>query len=130
MSQVSFFHTSKFGAVKQKLAPAATIALKRDGNDFVYGVTICSKYDNFSKKEGRERALARAEQEFRRTRIPESLLSHEGKELTANQVDRIFLVQLGQSVTKQHKKWKKKITKFNLGAKVVPMTPEIGRAHV
>jgi hypothetical protein len=124
MSEVFIFHTTKLRAVKLKLAPAATIALKRDGNDFVYGVTLCSKSNNFSKKSGREIAIGRMNQEFRRTPIPQDFLDHE-KEIGPKVMCRIFTVQLGQSITRKSKVWKKKITKFNQGAKVVSINTPI-----
>jgi hypothetical protein len=130
MSQVYYNHTTKQTPVKMGLATPATIALKRDGNDFVYGVTICSKYDSFSKKLGREMAEARLNQGFRRTTIPVELLSLE-TELGEKQMCLAFLYQLSASVTANSRKWKKKVTRFNIdnrnSGKVVAMYPEVSQ---
>jgi hypothetical protein len=124
MSQVYFNHTTKQIPVKMGIVPAATIALKREGNDFVYGVTICSQYDSFSKKAGREIAEARLNQGFRKTAIPAELLELESQ-IGEKKMALSFLYQLSASVSTNHRKWKKKITKFNFAnrglAKVIPM---------
>lgn len=132
MSQVYFNHTTKQRAVKLKLAPAATIALKREGNDFVYGITICSRYDAFSKKAGREIAEARLNQGFKRTPIPQTLLNFE-KEAGEKKMILAFLYELSASVSIKSRKWKKRITRFNLDSKglgkVIPLnTTESNRA--
>lgn len=115
MSKVYYNHTSKLEAVKAGFAPAATIALQKVGNNFIYGISICSAYDNFSKKYGREIATARMEKGFKITPIPESLLK-EVESLGAEEEKAMclaFLYQLAYSVTTKSRRWKKKITRFN-----------------
>lgn len=111
MSKVYYNHTTKQQAVKRGFAPAATIALQRVGNEFHYGITICSKYDNPNKATGREIALARMNQGFRKTAIPEALLKND----STGDICLTFLYQLSASVSSNHRKWKNKITKFNKG---------------
>jgi hypothetical protein len=41
-----------------------TIAVKREGNDILYGVSICGLQDNFNKKLGRELAERRMNTRF------------------------------------------------------------------
>lgn len=113
MSKVYYNHTHTLPPVREGLRPAATIALKRVGNDFHYGIAICSKYDNFSKKYGRKVAEERLEKKFRISSIPKDLLSHE-EQLGEQGIILIFLYQLAKAVTINSKKWKKKVTKFNL----------------
>lgn len=124
MSEVYFNHTTKNEAVKQGFAPASTVAIRREGNSFVYGVAICSAYDSFSKKAGREIATARLNERFRVTPIPEGLLAFE-KEVGEKQITLTFLYMLSKSITASPKKWVKKVTKFNRSnestAKVVRM---------
>lgn len=112
MSQVYYNHTTKQLGVKFGVIPPATIALVREGNNFKYGVTICSKYDNFQKKTGREIAENRMKQGFRTTPVPASLLELE-KEIGEKAANLTFLYQLSSSVSLHTRKWKKKITKFN-----------------
>lgn len=125
MSKVYFNHTTKLEAVKKGLAPAATIALRREGNEFHYGITICSRYDNYNKAQGREIALARLEQGFYKTTIPSDLALIESK-IGEKEMCLTFLYQLSASVTMKSRKWRKRITRFNMerneGAKVVALT--------
>lgn len=118
MSQTFFTHTTKLDVVKDGLVPAATIALKKVGNKFHYGVAICSKYDNFSKKFGRETAEGRLNQEFGVLDIPAPL-----RDLPEREACLIQLYNLAASVVVKSKKWKKRVTKFNLaqnaGGKVI-----------
>lgn len=127
MSQVYFNHTTKQDLVKMGLVPAATIALKREGNNFIFGIAMCSKYDNYSKKTGREVAENRLNQGFRTTPIPEGLLKLE-TEIGEKNMCLAFLYQLSASVTAKSRKWKRKITKFNFENKgaVVPIASETG----
>lgn len=118
MSQVYYNHTTKLNVVKDGYVPAATIALRKEGNNFVYGVSICSKYDNFSKKYGREIALNRLERNFKVTEIPADLMkAAEAEGMGEKGICLPFLYQLAASVTTKNRKWKKKITKFNLEQK-------------
>lgn len=114
MSKVYFNHTTKLRVVKEGYVPAATIALKRVGDKFHYGVAICSKYDNFSKKLGREVAINRMEQGFGVLEVPKPLI-----ELSENEACLSQLYNIAASVVLKNKKWKKKITKFNKLAKIV-----------
>lgn len=125
MSKVYYSHTTKLEAVKLGLAPAATIALQKVGNNFIYGVSVCSAYDNFSKTHGREIATARMEKGFKITPIPKDLLKVVDEPgLGEKAMCLAFLYQLAYSVTTRSRKWKKKITRFNLEQKtpVVPIT--------
>jgi len=121
MSKVFFTHTTKLDIVKDGLVPAATIAIKKVGNKFHYGVAICSKYDNFSKRYGREVAENRLNQGFGVLDIPSPLKDVEDRPATLAQ-----LYNLAASVVVKNKKWKKRITKFNLaqkqGAKIINLT--------
>jgi hypothetical protein len=121
MSKVFFTHTTKLDIVKAGVVPAATIAIKRVGNKFHYGVAICSKFDNFSKKYGREVAENRLNQEFGILDIPAPLANLSEREATLAQ-----LYNLAASVVVKSKKWKKRVTKFNLaqkqGGKVINLT--------
>lgn len=121
MSKVYFNHTTKLSVVKQGYVPAATIALTKVGNQFHYGVAICSRYDNFSKKYGREVATARLEQNFGVLDVPKPMEGLTEKEQCLN-----MLYSLAASVVIKNKKWKKRVTKFNMaqklpGAKVIQM---------
>ena len=118
MSKTYFAHTTKSELVKAGVVPAATIALKREGNVFIYGITICSKYDNFSKKSGREIAENRMNQEFGKIEVPTPLLLVPERESCLAQI-----YNLAASTIVHTKKWKRRVTKFNLsqnvGAKTV-----------
>ena len=121
MSKVYFNHTTKLEVTKLGIVPAATIALTKVGDKFHYGVSICSRYDNFSKKHGREVAENRMKQEFGVLEIPAPLSNATEKEQCLT-----MLYNLAASVVIKNKKWKKKVTKFNMGqklpqAKVIPM---------
>lgn len=121
MSKVYFSHTTKLEVTKLGIVPAATIALKRVGDEFHYGVSICSLYDNFSKKSGREIAENRLNNGFGTLPVPKVL---EG--MTEKQACLAQLYNLVSSVVCRNRKWKKRITKFNMGQKgttpVVNMT--------
>jgi hypothetical protein len=116
MSQVYFNHTTKLPSSKLGLSPAATVALRREGDNFVYGVAICSQYDNYSKKYGREIALNRLEQRFRVTPIPAELLKLEA-EVGEKRMCLAFLYQISGSIAAKGRSWKRKVTKFNLDSK-------------
>lgn len=113
MSKVYFNHTTKLDVVKFGLVPAATIALTKVDDKFYYGVSICSKYDNFSKKFGREVAQNRLEQGFGVLEVPDIV-----KELPEKQQCLAMLYNLSATIVLKNRKWKKKITKFNLGQKL------------
>lgn len=112
MSKTYFSHTTKLEVTKLGIVPAATIALKKVGNEFHYGISICSIYDNFSKKSGREISENRLNQGFGVLPVPAVL---EG--LTEKQACLAQLYNLVESVVCKNRKWKKRITKFNLGQK-------------
>jgi hypothetical protein len=116
MSKVYFSHTTKLGIVKSGYSPAATVAIKKEGDKFYYGVSICSKYDNFSKKYGRRVAEERMNQEFGVLEIPKPLQDLDDRQASLHQ-----LYNIVASVVLKPKKWKKKVTKFNMTAKVVKM---------
>jgi hypothetical protein len=110
MSKTFFSHTSKLEITKLGIVPVATIALKKVGDEFHYGVAICSRFDNFSKKSGREIAENRLNQGFGKLPVPKVLSGYSEKEACLAQ-----LYNLVTSVVVKNKKWKKRITKFNLG---------------
>ena len=118
MSKVFFTHTTKSALVKEKIVPAASIAIRRDGNMFYYGIAICSKYDNFTKKGGREIAENRLKEGFGALEVPTPLLNLPERESCLAQ-----LYNLAASTLVHSRKWKRKVTKFNLaqktGAKVI-----------
>lgn len=113
MSKVYFNHTTKNEAVKQRLVPPATIALKRVGNTFHYGVAICSMNDNYDKAQGRAIAEQRMEEGFRVTAIPEELLKIESV-VGECAMTRSFLYQISTSLVVNSRRWRKKVTRFNM----------------
>lgn len=121
MSKTFFTHTTKLEVVKNKLVPASTIAIKKVGERFHYGVAICSKYDNFSKKYGREVAEKRLNEGFGALDVPAPLKNVNEKEAILAQ-----LYNLAASVVVKNKKWKRRITKFNQnqneGGKIISIT--------
>lgn len=132
MGKVYYFHTTKLDATKAGIVPASTIALKLsdDKTQFQYGVAICSKYDNFSKKYGREVADNRLKQGFGVIEVPKVI----GKnDLTDHEACMYQLFNLVLSVVKKNKKWKKKITRFNLeqrqGAKIVELPTHLSNRY-
>lgn len=54
-------------------ASRATIAMRKDGNAILYGVSICSHNDNFNKKEGRTLAEERLNRSPQFIEIPENI---------------------------------------------------------
>ncbi len=108
MSQTYYNHTSKFQVVKDKIIPASTIALKKEGNVFHYGISICSKLDNFSKSAGREIAENRMNSGFGTLDVPESLRGVPPREACL-----YMLYNMTKSVIIKNKKWKRDITRFN-----------------
>lgn len=45
-------------------ADRTTVVVKKQGNTFVYGISICSEKDQFNRKEGREKAIERLNNGF------------------------------------------------------------------
>ena len=113
MSKVYFNHTTKLHWVKMGLIPAVTIALTKVDDKFHYGIAICSKYDNFSKKHGREIAENRLKQGFGEVEVPKTLLGLSEKEQCLT-----MLYSLATSVVVKNKKWKKRVTKFNIAQRL------------
>lgn len=107
-SKVYYYHTSKLEIVKRGYVPAATIALRKEGDKFTYGVAICSQDDNFSKKYGRNLATARLECKFGESEVKGNL-----KDLPEHDACMQLLFSLAESVVLRTKRWKKKISKFN-----------------
>lgn len=54
-------------------ASRATIAMRKEGNAILYGVSICSHNDNFNKKEGRTLAEERLNRSPQFIEIPENI---------------------------------------------------------
>lgn len=121
MAKTFFSHTSKLDVTKAGVVPASTVAVQIDGNTIKFGVSICSKYDNFSKKYGREVAENRMNQGFGVIEMPKPLVGLDERTASLAQ-----LYNIVASVVTKNRKWKKRITKFNLaqksGAKVVPIS--------
>ena len=113
MSKVYFIHTTRLRIVKAGLVPASTVAIAKVNGEFHYGIAICSKYDNFSKKYGRETAQNRLENNFGIVKIPPNFAR-----LTEKQQCLEMLYNLAASVTSRNKKWKKKVTKYNMAQKL------------
>lgn len=116
MSKVYYLHTSKSPFVKAGVVPPATIALKMENGIFTYGVSICSKHDNFSKKYGREIAENRMKQEFAKIEVPKVLSTVSEKQACILQ-----LHNLAATLIVKNKKWKKRVTAFNLTHKKVEL---------
>jgi hypothetical protein len=104
--------------------PACTIAVKKDVDGFKFGIAICSKHDNFSRKLGREVAENRLNQGFglmKMKKVPDNFNS-----LTDSEQCLAQLYTLVVSVVKKNRKWKKRITKFNLEQKTPKITLSYG----
>jgi hypothetical protein len=108
MSKVYYYHTTKLKPVKRKQVPASTIALKKVGDKFYYGISICSRQDNFSKKFGRETAELRMNSGFGILDVPKAF-----SDLSDHEACIAQLCNLAASTVLKNRKWKKKITKFN-----------------
>lgn len=121
MSKVYYYHTSKLEVSKLGIVPTCTIALKKEGNKFVYGIAICSKYDNFSRKQGREIAENRLNQRFGELEVPKNL---DG--LSDHQAALRQLFSIVRSVIIKNRKWKRKVTSFNLQNRIGKPEPVQG----
>lgn len=121
MSKVYYFHTSILEVTKFGIVPGCTIAIKKDGNEFKYGVSICSKRDNFSRKLGREVAENRLNQGFGSIiKVPANFDSLTEQEQCLAQLHNLVV-----SVVKKNRKWKRRITKFNQDQKVKATSIEV-----
>lgn len=109
MSKTYFNHTSKLEITKRKLVPNCTLAIQRVGDSFWYGVTICSKYDNFCKATGRKIAEQRLIEGFGVMKVPEII-----KNLNEKQSYLAQLYNLTYSVITKTRRWKGRITRFNM----------------
>lgn len=110
MSKVYFYHTTKLEVVKNKERSAATIAVQKVGDQFKYGIALCSKYDNFSRKKGRELAQQRLEAGFASMKTP----TYKKTEApTEEQECLTALFNLASSVVVKETKWKKRLEEFN-----------------
>jgi hypothetical protein len=108
MSRSYVYHTSKLRSVKEGFIPASTIALKREGNTIIFGISMCSKDDNFSRKFGKEAAEQRMNENF-------GVFKLKGVREDANEHElcMFHLYNLVQSVVLNRRKWRKRIAKFN-----------------
>ncbi len=120
MSKVYYYHTTKLEITKFGLVPAATIALRKEGDKFYYGVSICSKQDNFSRKNGREIAENRLNQGFGIMEVPKNL-----QDLTEHEACMSQLFNIVLSVVKKNRKWKRRVTSFNLEQKRLENTGKV-----
>lgn len=99
-----------------KLQQRATIALKFESGVFMYGVSICSKDDNFSRKEGCIKALERLDLGF--GTLPANAanviaVDHQKRGNTQDQLAIGVLKNLVTSIEKDMPKYKKRIIEFN-----------------
>lgn len=106
--KIFYAHTSIFPPVKMGLVPPATIALVRVGDKFHYGVALCSKGDNFSRKHGRKIAETRLEEGFGVMDVPEPILHMNYTDSCVEQIR-----NLSFSALSHFRKWKRKVTRFN-----------------
>jgi|SRR5688572_871945 len=112
MSKVYYFHTSKLDVVKFGFAPASTIALRLDDeeNKIYYGVAICSKQDNFSRKYGREIAGQRVNKKFGVIKITPGMRKNFAND---HEMCKDQLFNLVKSVVTKQEKWKRRVTEYN-----------------
>lgn len=110
-TKVFYYHTTKLSITKRGLVPPCTIAVQKDGDKIIYGISICSKHDNFSRKVGREVAMLRMISGF--GYIDATKIKNEGE--TDEQLVLKVLWPLVKSVVTRHRKWKSKLSKFNKG---------------
>jgi len=115
-SKVFYYHTTKLEVTKAGIVPACTIAIRKDADGFRYGVSICSKRDNFSRKLGREVAENRLNQGFgliESDKVPAKFDSFTETEQCLAQLYNLVI-----SVVKKNRKWKRRVTKFNQEQKI------------
>lgn len=91
----------------------ATIAVKKDGKNLLYGVSICSSSDTWDKEKGRSIAEERLEKKFGKIKLDtpyiKSLIDKKGEQNTI-----LFLTRnLKESVQHNINKFKRKIEAFN-----------------
>lgn len=108
MSKVYYFHTTKLEPVQVGIWPRATIALKKEGDQIKYGVSICSEDDQFTKKTGREISEHRLNNGFGVMPVPTHLKDEDDHDICMT-----ILVELSATVVARARKWKRKVTKFN-----------------
>jgi len=108
-TKVFYYHTTKLSITKRGLVPPCTIAVQKDGDKIVYGISICSKHDNFSRKIGREVAELRMNCGFGYIDVAKIKSQGESDEQLVLKV----LWPLVKSVVTRHRKWKSKLSKFN-----------------
>lgn len=108
MSKSYVYHTSKLGIVKEGFVPASTVVLRKEGNNIVFGISMCSKDDNFSRKFGKESAEKRMNEGFGSFEI-------KGKEVNAtdHEICMFHLYNIVESVTLHGRRWRSKIARFN-----------------
>jgi hypothetical protein len=133
MSKVFYYHTTKLLVTKHNLVPPCTIAVQKDGDVIKYGIAICSKHDNFSRKMGREIALLRLISGFGSIPVEKVLLKRKAplKDVTDEQLVLTVLWSMAASIVKRNRKWKSKLTKFNknLPAAAVPTVAPADNAY-
>lgn len=113
-TKVFYYHTTKLSITKRGLVPPCTIAVQKDGNKIIYGLSICSKHDNFNRKIGREVAELRMNRGFGYIDA-QKIKNKEGVDVTDEQLVLKVLWPLVKSVVTRHRKWKSKLSKFNKG---------------
>lgn len=114
-TKVFYYHTTKLSITKRGLIPPCTIAVQKDGDKIIYGLSVCSKYDNFSRKSGREIAELRMNGGFGYISVEKVLLQKKAplKDITDEQLVLTVLWSLVKSIVTKHRKWKSKLSKFN-----------------
>jgi hypothetical protein len=113
MPESYIFHTSRLTPVKEGRIPASTVALKKQGNHIIFGISMCSKDDNFSRKFGREAAERRMNEGFASFEI-----KNVSPDATDHEICMFHLYNIVQSVTLNNRRWRKKIARHN--AEVLP----------
>ena len=114
-TKVFYYHTTKLSITKRGLVPPCTIAVQKDGDKIIYGLSICSKHDNFNRKAGREIAELRMNNGFGYISVEKVLLQKKAplKDITDEQLVLTVLWSLVKSIVTRHRKWKSKLSKFN-----------------
>jgi hypothetical protein len=112
-SKIYFYHTTKLNWVKLGLVQPCTIAIRKQGDIFEYGIAICSKDDNFNKKLGRELATERLLKGFGSINVRDSWKSYKLSENDTHFMLMEQLRSLAESSVTNQKKWFKRLRNFN-----------------
>ena len=114
MSKVYYNHTIASLPVLMGVANPGSIALKRVGDTYFYGVSVCHEEDNFSREEGRKIAELRMEAGFGSFKVSkrnESLLVPDDAEKDPLTLQRLY--NISESLQLNSRKWEQRIADFN-----------------